>query len=590
MKVVQTQVNNFKMKDNILRYLFLAILGILFFSFVFGIEFFHRIELFLYDFRFELKPKNKDDSIVIITLDQETQKKYNYKQIPYSEYSKIIEICKNAKIIGIDNSLIQFTDISDVKKLSNTLREKNNVVISSHFSNDFYSTINKTINYLTPIPFFSETSKYGYNNYFPDLDGSVRRINFSYLLKQFDKKEKSFAYTISEKIKPNQNEENHTYLINYIGKEGSFKKYNFDTLLKAPNKYIDVFKDKIVIVGSEFDRYRVPFIFNNTMTRAEIHANNILTILNRSYINKSGTIFNIFFLMLMFSSGLFLATFLKRKNAELILFGITSFYFLFNIFLFCFFNIYLNIFTPTLSLVFSFFAVKWYFLDNKNREISDIRNIFKQYLAPQILDEFIKRKDYVEALKGERRVVTVLFADIADFTSISERLPTDQVVMILNEFLTKMTDVIFRNKGNLDKYTGDGIMAIFGNVGKINAQENAIRAVRTSLEMIIELEILQKKWISEGFMPFQIRIGISTGDAVVGNIGSPQQKDFTVIGDTVNIAARLEKLNKNYNTSILINKTTYEYVKNTVNIKNLGSAKLKGKDNLVDIFEVVIQN
>lgn len=551
-------------------------------------EFFHRIELVLYNLRFELKIKKTNDSIVLINIDKETQKKYNFKPIPYSSYVNLIELTKKARIIAIDNPLTYFTDINDIKKLSKTLEKKNNVVLSSFFSENFFENSDKNINYITPIHLFTENTPFGFSNYIPDIDGNVRRINFSYYFTQQERYEKSFSYHIAKLFKKDLEEKNRTYLINYVGKEGTFKKYSFIDVINNKNKYKDDFNDKIVIIGSDFSKYKVPFIFNKYMSKSEIHANNINTILEQNFIYKSGTLFNIFLLLVMLSTGLLIGFYFNKKFGSLIISSLAIGYFLINCILFSIFSIYLNIFTPTLTLVFSFIAVKYYFIDNKNREISNVRNIFKPYLAPQMLEEFIRRKDYVEALKGERRVVTVLFADIANFTSISERLPTDQVVTILNEFLTKMTDIIFRNKGTLDKYTGDGVMAVFGNIGKINSQENAIRAVRSAIEMTIELENLQKKWISEGFMPFQIRIGISTGDAVVGNIGSPQQKDFTVIGDTVNISARLEKLNKEYNTSILINRTTYDYVKNTVNVKNLGSAKLKGRDTMVDIFEVIV--
>ncbi|MFN4149812.1 MAG: adenylate/guanylate cyclase domain-containing protein [Candidatus Sericytochromatia bacterium] len=162
---------------------------------------------------------------------------------------------------------------------------------------------------------------------------------------------------------------------------------------------------------------------------------------------------------------------------------------------------------------------------------------------------------------------------------------------LIRDLLVKLLDInsflIFENKGTLDKYTGDGVMAVFGNFGKVNIKENAIRAVKTSVEMTRDLENLQKKWIAQGLMPLQIRIGICTGEVIVGNIGSPKQMDLTVIGDTVNTAARLEKMNKQLNTTILINRTTYEYAKDIVQIHSFGEHLLKGKNRKVEIFEVV---
>src|SRR5690606_34807346 len=137
-----------------------------------------------------------------------------------------------------------------------------------------------------------------------------------------------------------------------------------------------------------------------------------------------------------------------------------------------------NLFTPVLGALLSFAFSKYYIFNSRNKEIVRVRNLLGANLAPRKLDEVIKQKDYIEALKGERRVVTVLFADIAGFTLLSERMPTYEVVRILNEFLTHMTDIIFRNEGTLDKYTGDGVMAVFGNIGKVEVELNVFRAVK----------------------------------------------------------------------------------------------------------------
>ncbi|MBC7541254.1 MAG: adenylate/guanylate cyclase domain-containing protein [Candidatus Sericytochromatia bacterium] len=213
-----------------------------------------------------------------------------------------------------------------------------------------------------------------------------------------------------------------------------------------------------------------------------------------------------------------------------------------------------------------------------------VARFFRPYVSRQTVLALLKDPENLPTLKSERREVTVLFSDIAGFTSISERLPTEEVVQLLNEYLTAMTRIIFKNNGTLDKYIGDEVMAVFGNIGPNNPPDDAYRAVKSSIEMQEELGHLQEKWLAEGILPLQIRIGINSGEALVGNIGSPQQMDFTVIGDMVNTAKRLEGLNKAYNTNILISQATYNYVKDKVETRFLGPAPIKGRHEPVPVY------
>jgi adenylate cyclase len=220
----------------------------------------------------------------------------------------------------------------------------------------------------------------------------------------------------------------------------------------------------------------------------------------------------------------------------------------------------------------------------RNRRVA---RFFRPYVSPQTMQAMLRDPENLPTLKSERRVVTVLFSDIAGFTSISERLPTEEVVQLLNEYLTAMTRIIFKNSGTLDKYIGDEVMAVFGNIGPNNPPDDAYRAVKSALEMQEELGHLQEKWLAEGILPLQIRIGINSGEALVGNIGSPQQMDFTVIGDMVNTAKRLEGLNKAYNTNILISQATYNYVKDKVETRFLGPAPIKGRHEPVPVYGLI---
>ena len=180
-----------------------------------------------------------------------------------------------------------------------------------------------------------------------------------------------------------------------------------------------------------------------------------------------------------------------------------------------------------------------------------------------------------------------MFSDIAGFTTMSEKFPPEEVKRVLDEYLTAMTDIVFRNNGILDKYIGDAVMAIFGNVGSNDPADDAYRVVKTALEMTEQMKELRQKWVAEGSIAMQIRIGIHSGEALVGNFGSPLKMDYTVIGDTVNTAARLEGLNKDFGTTVMISQSTYELIMDKVDVRSLGPAPVKGKSEAIHVYEVL---
>jgi adenylate cyclase len=208
------------------------------------------------------------------------------------------------------------------------------------------------------------------------------------------------------------------------------------------------------------------------------------------------------------------------------------------------------------------------------------------------VNELLKNKESLK-LGGEKKDITVFFSDIRSFTTFSESHTPEEVVSLLNEYLDAMTKVIFDFNGTLDKYVGDEIMAIWG--APLSQPNHAELAIKCSIEQIRVLKALQKKWISEGKHPLDIGIGLNTGPMVVGNIGSSAHMDFTVIGDAVNLGARLEAETRNFGTKeapchIIISENTYALIKHLdLNFKPLGEVKVKGKNLSVKIYEVVTE-
>lgn len=218
------------------------------------------------------------------------------------------------------------------------------------------------------------------------------------------------------------------------------------------------------------------------------------------------------------------------------------------------------------------------------KERSFIRGAFARYVPAEVVDTLLENPDMLK-LGGEERVMTVLFSDLADFTAISERLLPARLVQLLNLYLTEMTEVILSESGIIDKYEGDAIMAEFG--APIPLPDHADRAVRAGLRMQSRLKELNAQWGGEGLPELRFRVGINTGPMIVGNMGSRQVFDYTVIGDAVNLAARLEGANKRYNTCLMISESTMACLTpDRFRTRVLDVVKVKGRSTPVKVYEV----
>lgn len=211
-----------------------------------------------------------------------------------------------------------------------------------------------------------------------------------------------------------------------------------------------------------------------------------------------------------------------------------------------------------------------------------VRTNLARYLSPQIVDQIIQ-KDVKVNLGGDRKVVTVLFSDIRNFTTITETRPPDQLVQILNDYFTEMAGIIFENQGSLDKYIGDAIVAVFGSL--IPLENSAAHAVTAAIEMMKRLPSLNEQWMKNYGFTINIGIGINTGEVFLGNIGSPERMEFTVIGDTVNVASRFSGLAKP--GQILMTRETFACLGPDIKYKELPPSEVKGKTGKLEVFEVL---
>lgn len=214
---------------------------------------------------------------------------------------------------------------------------------------------------------------------------------------------------------------------------------------------------------------------------------------------------------------------------------------------------------------------------------AQLQATFGRYVSPQILTHILAHPEKVR-LGGERRELTILFSDIRGFTSISEAAEPEEVVEMLNEYLTKMVEILLANGGTLDKFIGDAVMGFWN--APVGDPDHARHAVTCAIEMLEETARIRERWEKEGKASLRIGIGINTGDAVAGNIGAEQVFSYTVIGDAVNLASRLESKNKDYGTELIVSEFTLARIADEFDVVYLDEVKVKGKDKAVKIYDV----
>ena len=577
------------------------LLAILTFTAVF-FQWFTSLNLLLQDSIYQ-RENPVNPSIKIIAIDEKTLEALGqfetWTREPYAELIELLNESEYApKVIGFDVLFVNEKGEEDqllvdaCKKYSNIVMANNLVFSTKIETKDGKSQVNPLHIDMVENPFGQLTGivRTGFANAVQDTeDNSVR-----YALLERDGYQ-SFAAAIvlavaesdADTVDPVSAmpiDANNGIFIDYTGGVDSYETLSMIDVLEGKIP-LATFSDSIVLVGVHAagmgDSYAVPVQKGAQMYGVEIHANIIQCLLEQRCLVSISKFWNaVFYAALVFVFVLLTNRMKIWMNALGAVFIIAAQYFL------CLKldekGLVINIIVlPVFLLV----GLIWSIVGKYASEALHRRKImhaFRKYVAPQVVDEISKKQDYQLKLGGEKRHIAVLFVDIRGFTPLSEALEPEQVVEILNEYLSLVTDAIFKNGGTLDKFIGDAAMAVFN--APFDTEDYIYKAVCAARDIAAGSDRIASKFMERFGKKVSYGIGVNCGYAVVGNIGSEFRMDYTAIGDTVNTAARLEANAKA--GQILISEFVYDNLRERIEVTEIGEIPLKGKSKGVMVYEV----
>lgn len=553
------------MKSKIIPAILIACLAIIVVNMVCLFSpFWSPFERKIYDLKYQWHiTESRTEDIVIVDIDEKSLGKLGrYQNWPRVYFAEIIDYLDNAKVVGLDIFFAEpdtlpmharqyFDKPSFDTLINNALKNNGRVVLVSD---------------LETKPIFTEHNRVGYGYIFADKDGVVRRGFYSLF------GEKTFAAEISDIVNSMQKQDG--FLIQFLS-ESSFRRISFsDVYLKrVPKEY---FADKVILVGGTaaglFDYHAIPF--DRHFPGLLIQANLVNNFINSLKIDEISYIYVLFVsIVLCFLMGLL---YLSRFARLYILLSII----LYGLLLVCSFILFgfgyeFGVMRPSYAIIFTIVFTLIYRYQFEEREKRRIKAIFSRYYSHDLVEKLMEKPP---KLGGEKANCTILFADIRNFTPYAEKTNPEDVGRKLNAFLDEMVQSIFAYQGCVDKFIGDCVMAVFGS--PVRLRNHAFNACLAAVEMVQKAKTLG----------FRIGIGINSGEVICGNFGSPIRMEYTVIGDPVNLASRLEGVTKQFDCSIVIGPDTYalaitdptEYMQ----FKELGKVKVKGKEEEITVYTV----
>jgi len=567
------------MKLNLKHCILIAVLISIILSSMQFIGVFYNLQLKLSDTLYG--GKNPLNSIVIVAIDDPSLQEIGRWPWNRDVFANAIDLLKEAKVIGIDVAFFEESTPEYDAQLGDAVSKANVVVPVEYLS--FAKQGDKVIGQRMLLPIKSlDSAKQGYVNIITDSDGLTRAINMD-ISEEYD----NFAYVVyNEYWKKELNEKPARFLVNFIDLPGSYKTYSITDVINGRVDSAE-FKDKLVLIGATspdmHDDYFVPTSAGKAMPGVEIHANAIQTMINKDFLAEESWIVNA--IVLLFSSLIVAVVGAKWgiKGITIVSPIIIIGYIFGAIYAFDY-GMIMNLIYLPLAVGSVYTAETIYAYRATKKEKQKIKEAFAKYVSTEVVDEVMKNPGQLK-LGGAKKEITVFFSDIRGFTTISEGLTPERLVHLLNEYLSAMTEIVMKHKGLVDKYIGDAIMAFWG--APLEQENNAEMACETSLEMQKKLIELNKKWALEKWPAIKIGIGLNTGEAIIGNMGSYERFDYTAIGDNINLGSRLEGLTKQYGVGILASEATKKKAGDGFIFRKLDLVQVKGKHKPIYIYELV---
>ncbi len=547
----------------------------------------NRAEDGLYDLYYQIRgPLDPGEDLVIVAIDEKSIAEIG--PLPWSRavHAELLKVLESAGVVAFD-LLFDFPDEAEADELFvKTVEEKGNVVLASMFiynqadTGEWYQNLVLPFQELT-----SGAASTGFINVPVDRGNMIRKITVvdtNYYAALYP----SFSLAVALQCLDLQpellliendhlaagalsipaNQENQIY-IHYWGPGGAFTTYSYVDVLQQRYSQ-NMWAGKTVLIGvttpAAMDYFENPYTAGNLILKGslpsagvEIHASAVKTYLNALALRKASVLLN----LVLLAAAWLMTLFFARRYSPLSALGAAFLVALIfsGLAYLCWDRgqIIVNLAAVLLIIasIYVYSAISSFISSEKER--TWIRETFSRYISPDYVAELVKKPESIK-LGGQKASITVIFADLRDFTAYCEAESPEAIIKKLNEYFTEMTAAVFNHGGTLDKYLGDGFMAFFG--APVSDPGHALSAVSAAIEMSSRMTSLNARWCANGEKTLKMGIGINSGQAVIGNIGSENRMDYSAMGREVNIASRLEDLNKNYNTEIMVGENTVSMV------------------------------
>ncbi|MBI2490593.1 MAG: CHASE2 domain-containing protein [Candidatus Rokubacteria bacterium] len=552
-------------------------------------------ELGLLNWLFELRGARPPAfPIVIVTIDEDSFDELDLPwPFPRALHANLVETINAGRPITIGFDVL-FSEPSprgraDDETLGGSVARAGNIVLASaitEVSESFYTKVDLN----PPLPVIRRgAAAIGTVSVTVDADGTLRRVplqrrHSEELIPSFDlalyRLARAAGLPAAELPPPGE------FLINYRGGPKTFPWIPYHRVVQGEVPP-ETFQGKIVLVGPTSailqDVYSTPFARARTMPGVEIHANALETLLGGLAVREAPRWLSTAVALAAAIAGAWLVVRLRALRALAASAGLWAALAAVTFLAFSVWGAWFRFAAVTLALLLGYGAAV---VGNFVREQRERRRL-GQFFSPAVLTEIVRQRGDV-SLGSSRRLVTVLFSDIRGFTALAERVAPEQVVEMLREYLSEMTEVVFEYGGTVDKYIGDCVMALYN--APIDDPDHAANAVRTGLKLQERTLEVSARWEAKLGVTIRNGVGINTGEAIVGTMGSRQRLEYTAIGDVVNIAAHLEALTKEYGASIIISESTHERVRGQFPTYELGAVAVKGRAETVRIWGVLPAN